>query len=104
MQSKFCRASEKQALLRYYSPLDTICLDRFSDNIQTTGVCAVSSGLQTRLGQIERVSDEDGADTTEATGEERLDRGGGLLLLLELLILDDGRSLIVGHFLMEEAT
>lgn len=80
-----------------HSPLDTICLDGLLDYVQTASICAVSCSLQTGLGKIEGVSDKHRANTTESARKERLDRRGSLLLLLELLVLDGGRSLIVGH-------
>lgn len=91
------RASKCDSIADEYIPLDAIGLDGLSDNIEASCVGAVGGRLQTSLGEIEGVSDKHGADTTETTGEEGLDGRGGLLLLLELLVLDGCCGLIVSH-------
>lgn len=70
------------------SPLETVRLEGLPDDIETASVCAILCGLQTRLCEIEWVTDEDCANTTETAGEEGFDCAGGLLLLLELLVGD----------------
>lgn len=84
--------------LARHSPLDAITGEGLLDDVNSAGVSSGGSSLETGLGQVEGVTDEDGTDTTEAAGEERLDGVDGRLLVGDLLGLDVGGFVRHGWF------
>ena len=80
---------------RSYSPPDTILRDRLPHDINRACVGPRRSRLQPRLGQVERMTDEDTRDSAEPSGEEGLDGVLGLLgrggLDLGAVVRHDGR-------------